>query len=270
MKIITIILLFMVLAADGMSQDSLEWKYVSSFSIGNSGVWATDIQGNLYGSSDGKLLKWDLNGTQQFAQSLKQTGTISSISPVNTMKVLVFSEEQQSICFLDNTLSFAEECIDLDRFGVAYATQVTSSGQADRFWVLDQVNNTLSLINWNTRERIVDLLNVSGMISAGKPIKLIERSTYLFYGEENGIFQFDRFGSLVNAFKEKNLVDFEVTDQFVIILTTTELIFIDRQKGYKWIQPIPVEKVDGIFFAGKSIYFRQNNTVEKYTYFIQE
>lgn len=253
-----------------LAQEKLNWQKLGHFEMGTSAVWSADIQGNLYGSSEGKLIKWDGQGKQQFIQSLKKTGTISSISPVNTMKLLVFSEEQQSICFLDNTLSFAEECIDLDGFNIEYATQVAASGQADRFWVFDQVNNTLSLINWNTKQRIVDLLNVSGIVSAEKPIKMIERSNYLFFGARNGIFQFDRFGSLMNAYPQKNLIDFEITDQFILLLTEEELVFIDRRNGYKWSQSKPEKAADGIFVAKEFFYFKNKNTVEKYSYFIQD
>ncbi len=248
------------------AQDSLNWINQAEFIVQPSSAWAMDILGNSYSASNGVVSKYDATGKVQFSQSLKQIGMITSISPVNTMKVILFSEDQQSICFLDNTLSFTEECIDLDRFSIGYATFVIASNQSDRFWVFDQINNTLNLINWNTKVRLVELTNLTGTILSGAPIGLKERDNSLFVADAKKIVQFDRFGSLIGTFTDENIIDFEVSEQYLIVLTKNSIHFIDRRTAEKWEVISPVKEASKIAFDGHSLYFLAENKVKKYTY----
>ena len=81
-------------------------------------VWNVDNLGNLYVIQNNFISKLDSSGKQTYSQSIKSLGRISEIEPINAMKLVLFSEEQQSICFLDNTLSLNGSCKYFDEFDI--------------------------------------------------------------------------------------------------------------------------------------------------------
>jgi len=83
-------------------------------------VWNIDNLGNIYAIQNEVIVKFDSTGKQTFSQSIKSLGRISEIEPINSMKIVLFSEEQQNICFLDNTLSLNGNCKNFEEFDVHF------------------------------------------------------------------------------------------------------------------------------------------------------
>ncbi|NBR57418.1 MAG: hypothetical protein EBU05_10385, partial [Chitinophagia bacterium] len=90
---------------------------IKNFNFKNSiTVWNVDELQNLYLIQGNTLIKFDSSGKQLFSQSIKSIGNVAQIEPINALKIAVFSEEQQSICLFDNTLTLNGECNYLDKF----------------------------------------------------------------------------------------------------------------------------------------------------------
>ncbi len=49
------------------------------------------------------------------------TGEITQLLPINAFKTILFSQDQQQICILDNTFSINGECMDLEDFNIQNA-----------------------------------------------------------------------------------------------------------------------------------------------------
>ena len=94
-------------------QESYEWEMVNSYKINSGETWAVDLLENIYISNGEMIHKYDLTGSRIFSQSIKSLGNATTIIPINSMKLLHFSEEQQTLCYFDNTLSFLDDCIYL-------------------------------------------------------------------------------------------------------------------------------------------------------------
>ena len=128
--------------------DSLkfEWKKSTVYDLKKDGVWAVDRIGNLYTASNRVINKYDTTGVLKFSQSIKSFGEVEQILPINSMKVVQFSEEQQTLCYLDNTLTQLSDCIDLADRGFVNGALVSYSARLDMVWIYDDVNSKLVLL----------------------------------------------------------------------------------------------------------------------------
>ena len=170
------------------SQDSipqtLSWKKDTVFTVGNKIVWNLDHYGNLYIADKDQLKKIDAKGHKLFSQSLKKYGEIAKIDARNPMKLLLFSEQQQSLFYLDNTLTKQENDIDLSDietigFEINYATQVSTSEQADKIWIYDQENSIINLISSNKAQSF-KIENSAGLLNFSKVNQFFEANGNLW------------------------------------------------------------------------------------------
>jgi hypothetical protein len=118
---------FLCTAFHGWSQQA--WKESWQIAIAPECSWDADQGGNIYLFCDQTISKVDSTGKQLLTQSTKSIGTISKIDAMNWLKIAIFSEEQQQICYLDNALGLQPGCIDLTELGVSLAQEFATSAQ---------------------------------------------------------------------------------------------------------------------------------------------
>ena len=59
------------------------------------------------------------------------------------MKIGIFSIEQQKICFIDNTLTLINECIDLSIDDIGYVNKIYPSNRQNIIWIWDSNNSKI-------------------------------------------------------------------------------------------------------------------------------
>ena len=170
-------------------------------------VWNIDELQNVYLIQGNTLIKCDSSGKQLFSQSIKSIGNVAQIEPINALKIAVFSEEQQSICLFDNTLTLNGECNYLDKYGIRNAKLIARSNRSNLFWIYDQFNSTLLLIDIISNKTIQKVDNIKGLILKGEEENEVERiqefnnHLYLFDSKET-IYEFDQLMTLSGEFKK--------------------------------------------------------------------
>ena len=170
-------------------------------------VWNIDELQNLYLIQGSTLIKCDSSGKQLFSQSIKSIGNVAQIEPINALKIAVFSEEQQSICLFDNTLTLNGECNYLDKYGIRNAKLISRSNRPNLFWIYDQFNSTLLLIDIISNKTIQKVDNIKGLILKGEEENEVEKiqefnnHLYLFDSKET-IYEFDQLMTLSGEFKK--------------------------------------------------------------------
>ena len=168
-------------------------------------VWNIDELQNLYLIQGSTLIKCDSSGKQLFSQSIKSIGNVAQIEPINALKIAVFSEEQQSICLFDNTLTLNGECNYLDKFGIRNAKFIARSNRPNLFWIYDQFNSTLLLIDIISNKTIQKVDNIKGLILKGEEENEVEKiqefnnHLYLIDSKET-IYEFDQLMTLNREF----------------------------------------------------------------------
>ena len=200
-------------------------------------VWNIDELQNLYLIQGSTLIKCDSSGKQLFSQSIKSIGNVAQIEPINALKIAVFSEEQQSICLFDNTLTLNGECNYLDKYGIRNAKLISRSNRPNLFWIYDQFNSTLLLIDIISNKTIQKVDNIKGLILKGEEENEVEKiqefnnHLYLFDSKET-IYEFDQLMTLSGEFKyhskkivfwENQLIEMEGNKTWITSLINKEI-----------------------------------------------
>ncbi len=248
----------------------VDWKWVlkDSTRLSENSDWSVDILQNLYVSEAGVINKYDSTGTLKFTQSIKSLGELSDMVIINTMKLLYFSEEQQIICYMDNTLAQNQDCIDLMERNITYGSHVARSDRSNKLWLYDEINYRLLLIDLESESTapfvIENLRNITGSYS----FLGMEESggrLYVNCGLE-GIFVFDIYGSLLQKIDRPDIVSMSADPSGIYLLNNAgklEYYLVDRDDSY--MISLPKIKVGQIKVAGSIVYLKSGDFVYKYS-----
>ena len=121
--------------------------------------WNIDAQGNLLLSYGNNVLKKAIQGDRKFNQTFKSLSDIQSIAPINAMKILLFSELQQSVAIVDNTLTQQGELLDLSELGFSNVSHICVSNRPNLIWVFDQFRSNLCLVDFNQQKIVQQVQN---------------------------------------------------------------------------------------------------------------
>lgn len=263
MKSILLILLLLPFASK--AQDSLSWNFKWKIDSLSNPVWNADGFGNLIVSEKDMLKKFDSTGVQKFVQSSKHLGAISSIDPSNPMKMLIFSEQQQLIGYIDNTLSKQQENIELDNFDLSYVTMVATSGQPDKFWIYDQDNSKILLISRNQLQR-QRIENINGLLGCKEIVQLFEQENYLYLiDRQQGIYQFDTYGTLVFHWANVGIIWGQVEGDYAYLLKKGNLQILRLSNQEIVNVALPLEEVIRFKKIGNQFYFGTKDKISKYS-----
>lgn len=229
-------------------------------------VWNVDNLGNLYVIQSNFISKLDSSGKQTYSQSIKSLGRISEIEPINAMKLVLFSEEQQSICLMDNTLSLNGNCKYFDAFDVKNAKLIATSNRPNLIWVLDEYRSTVLLIDIVNDKIIQRVENMKGILNESSDfVDLKEQGNFLYLTSLNGkVYQFDQLLSetgfqLENFAQTKNdkreIVFYLKNNQFNIENLTSHVI-----KAINF----PEKNMLDFKIQGDFLYFRSERIISKY------
>lgn len=231
-------------------------------------VWNIDELQNVYLIQGSTLIKCDSSGKQLFSQSIKSIGNVAQIEPINALKIAVFSEEQQSICLFDNTLTLNGECNYLDKYGIRNAKLISRSNRPNLFWIYDQFNSTLLLIDIISNKTIQKVDNIKGLILKGEEENEVEKiqefnnHLYLFDSKET-IYEFDQLMTLNRefikhskklAFWDNQLIEMEGNKTWITSLINKEIkTYISTDRNPKDIK-----------IKGKFLYMNIENKILRF------
>lgn len=268
MKCLFIHIFSLLLSLNVFSQAS-DWKLIQTYPIKKDAVWTVDVVGNVISANRDHLTKYNPTGTIIFEQSQKSIGRIDKIEPVNTLKFVAFSEEQQTLCFFDNSLTIMENCIELEDFDVLNATQFATSGQSDKLWVFDQVNSTLSLLSLNGLNQEQEVKNLMGILNAESIVQMIEIENKLFFVDsEKGVFVVDLYGTLIRYIEMDQLKWVQFKEDNVLMLVGGDLIIYNFMNEQQAKIALPSFDFSEFIFDGKAIFFRSPESIQKFEFLL--
>jgi len=157
-------------------------------------TWTIDGQNNLLVVSENNIQKKAINGERRFNQTFKSLGNIHSILPINAMKIVLFSDVQQSIAIVDNTLSQQGDIIDLSELGFSNVVFVCASNRPNLIWVFDQFRSSLNLVDFQKSQILQSIQNVE--IKGNSILKMKEFQDHLYVLFSDGIM--NRYDFLLN------------------------------------------------------------------------
>ena len=93
----------LALPCSGFSQQT--WKELWHLELDSTAIWDIDPMHQSIVYQNQSIQKRDAKGQLMLQESIKSLGNIQKIDAQNPLKIALFSEDQQSICFLDNALA---------------------------------------------------------------------------------------------------------------------------------------------------------------------
>jgi hypothetical protein len=244
---------------------------VQSFPIEKGDVWTVDGLGNVITTKRDQLAKYAPNGKLLFEQSQKSFGRLDKIEPINTLKFVAFSEEQQKLCFFDNSLTVMEKCIELGDYEILNATQFATSGQSDKLWVFDQVNSTLSLLVLNRLNQSQSVKNLMGILDAEHIVQMIEMQNKLFFvDDQQGIFIFDVYGTLLERINIPNVKWIHYKEDNLLLLTDNSLTIyeLNTQKSTEIL--LPEGQYQEFKFDEDAVFLRSEISIQKFEFLLKK
>lgn len=261
----TLLFSFWLTPLIGFSQ--YNWKLVNSFGIEQSEIWTVDVQENILIINQDQIKKFNKTGDEIFRQSIKSLGTIKSIYSLNAMRFLVFSEEQQSVSFIDNSLTLIDKSIDLAHYDVDYATLVTPSNQSDKMWVFDQINYRLKLVPFNSSIQAQEISNLNNLLEIDSVSQILEKNNTLYINTgSKGVFVLDGYGTLIHKINGNNFKAIDASEDYLFILTQKQLIVTDLKTMREEKIDLPKTNYYEFKVRGKSIFFRNKQEIDNYEF----
>jgi len=245
-----------------------KWLQKSSYTIDSNDIWSTDVLSNTYITKKETIQKFDSTGKLKFSQSQKSSGRISSIQPINTMKLAVFSEEQQEICFLDNTLTSYESCVNLEDVNISYASMMAISSQPGKFWVYDQLNSRLHLLSLEQTNQSQEIENLKGILNSLQLNSMFQYDNFLYIIDlKQGVYVLDMYGSLVNLIKKDRFKSFQVDAKNFYFLEDNYLLIINRETLEEVRVELPFKDIIEFRKSLDYYFFRSTKEIRKYQLF---
>jgi len=217
---------------DKLSQNS-NYQLLQTIPI-NSTYLTTDNLQNIYLATDeGKIIKFNKKGVQQFEYNNNRLGQVGKIAVKNPLNILVYYPELAVIIILDRTLSVIKELslYDLEILapkGIALAND-------NNIWVYDEITAILKKLS-PAGTTLFESRNLNQLVQKQlNPSFLEEQNNEVYLSDsENGLFVFDAFGQLKETIPIKGIDQFQVVSQ--------QLLLWKKGKAYLLNQPILEEK----------------------------
>lgn len=249
----------------------MNWTLAQTFPIQKGDVWTVDGLGNVIIAKKDLLSKYNPSGKLLFEQSQKSVGRLNKIEPINTLKFVAFSEQQQTICFFDNSLTMMEKCLELSDYGVFNATQFTTSGQSNKLWVFDQVNSTLFLLILNKLNQNQSIKNLMGILDAQNITQMIEMDNKLFFVDSiKGVFVFDLYGTLIERVDLTGAKWVQSKDDNLLILNSDSITIYDLKTSKTSVVQLPSGSFHEFKFEENCVYLRSATSIQKFDFLLKK
>lgn len=254
--------IFLLSSTFGFSQ-SENWSLINEYTVKGLYAWDVDPMGKLIYAQRDAITKLDSSFRIQFTQSVKGFGNISKIDARHSLKTLVFSEDQQSIAFMDNTLTF-KDSKDLSLIDVAYGTHASYSAQTSRYWVFDGDNSKL-VMHDETRNNTQVMENLSGTLGFLDLSELFEiENILLLFDQSKGIYLFDIYGTMIDFFETTDAKAIHYEGGRLFYLTDKELVRINLKDRKEKRINLPIQQVINFRVLGNYIFFETESGLKKY------
>lgn len=181
------------------------WQEVQKIEIPDgTDHWYVDGQHNVYFTKKEQIQKVARTNLAA-VQSIKEWQSIDGIEAINALKLMLFSAEQQQICFTDNTLSMQGECISLEELGLSNVTSVAVSKRPEMVWLYDEMNSQLILYNFMQKTITQSVNNLRGLLALTGTLQIKETQTGLWVKDGEGkVILMDDFMNEVRQYKLPN------------------------------------------------------------------
>lgn len=234
-------------------------------------TWTIDGQNNLLIVSENNIQKKAINGEQKFNQTFKSLGNIQSISPINAMKIVLFSDVQQSIAIVDNTLSQQGDIIDLSELGFSNVVFICASNRPNLIWVFDQFRSSLNLVDFQKSQILQSIQNVE--TKGNSILKMKEYQDHLYVLFSDGMM--NRYDFLLNfsgSYALENCQQFGFWNEQIVCLDTNaaslRFVLMEKKSNQRipdWLEILNKTPISSFIIQGNLLGIQKGKEISIYS-----
>lgn len=179
-------------------------------------LFTTDESGNVFvAAKDRTITKWSKDGDSLANYRIIKNGSIQSMDASSSLELYVLQAHFNRLTILDRQLTLKWD-LDLSQLQLYNVSSVAQSKDGN-FWLFDNINNVLLKVDKQLNPVIKSNdFRLEHGISL-KPTHLEERGDRVVLSDaENGIFIFDRYGSLTQDLSITGLNKFQLLEDWLI------------------------------------------------------
>ncbi|MEZ4937607.1 MAG: hypothetical protein R2799_08435 [Crocinitomicaceae bacterium] len=193
-------------------------------------ILESDYLGNFYLINKDMITKLSPKLDTLFEQSFKIAGDLTSMDVGQSLKILLYSRDQNLIAYLDNTLTVSETQTSLADRGLYMVELVALSMLNNSLWVYNAENFALEKYNQNF-ERIFKSDNLSLLLyQEMRPTALLESEDQLYLNNpEHGVLVFDIYGTFLKTLPIKGVNEIHVLDKKVYYIQNDVIHYYDEK-----------------------------------------
>lgn len=172
-----------------------------------------DQLNNIYGVLKGEIVKYDSEGKLLTRYSNKLIGEDVKLDVTNPMKVILYSEDQMRLIFLDSRLGELRQEINLFNQGYEQISLAATS-HSNGFWLYDPINFKLIRFDqYFKKER--ESLNIAQLLRVEfYPTDMLEVDNKVYLTDpKNGIYVFDIYGNYIKRIPLKGVNELHINDR---------------------------------------------------------
>lgn len=224
--------------------------------------WTSDEWGQLYQWKDNAVWLQNEQNQQPFQETYKILADISDVQAISGLRALLFSEGQQMMGIVDNTLQLKDGLLAFFDFGFSSVANVAISQRPDFIWIFDQYRERLILFNINTAQAVQIVDNCFESSKDAQIIQFFEYQQNLICLLNDGrYFEFDRNLTLV-----KKLT---LTPALTLFGYQNE-IWLQQQNWIEKLQPsfhssrieLPIQNYQQLQVLQDQFYFQQGQKIK--------
>lgn len=193
-------------------------------------LFNADYLGNFYCIKKDVITKFSSNLDTLFTQSFKIAGDLTSMDVGQSMKILLYSQDQNLIAYLDNTLSMNEAETSLADKGLYMTELVCLSMLNNDLWIYNAENFALEKYDRNFKQ-VFKTDNLSALLYQElRPNYLIESEDQLYLNNPDyGVLIFDIYGTFLKTIPIKHVDKIRVLDKKIFYVKDDAIHYYDEK-----------------------------------------
>jgi len=226
--------------------------------------WTSDEWGQLYQWKSNTVWLQNQQNQQPFQETYKILADISEVQAISGLRALLFSEGQQMIGVVDNTLQLKDGLLAFFDFGFSSVAHVAISRRPDFIWLFDQYRARLILFNINAAQTVQIVDNCFGGSNEAQLVQFFECGQKLICLLSDGrYFEYDRNLTLVkNLTLAPGLTLFGYQNE-CWVLTQNQIEKLDPNLQSSPIE-LPIQNYQELQVLQDQFYFQQGQKIKVY------
>ena len=238
------------------SQQSLEARFLKKIKADWDHFVGVDQFDALYFIENETLYKKENKKIQTYSNL--QLGKIDHVQVFNTLKIVAFHKNQNTVVLLDNRLA---ELVDINFNTIApyrILNKVTL-GSDTTFWIFNTLTLQLGLFDYETNKTKLSTIPLEDSV-------LVMNSDYnnLYVLTPSYFYQFNYTGSLLQKIKNDGFEDFSVMNGVYLFKKNNKLYYKDQNANEFRSLEIPKNLIKQFFVMNQTLYIYDGEFLNHY------